>query len=235
MRRRWRAFFTLWDFLANVGVPKGISDGAATGVWRAVFIDAALIGVFGLHHSITARTSFKRWWTKFVPPPMERATYLYMTAMMTALLVTFWAPLPITLWQAPTALATGFMFAIYSAVWMIMLAATFHFGHFDFFGLAQAWRHFRQTPPGAANMTARYLYALVRHPISLGWMLAPLVTPHLTLGHLTFAGANFVYIVLATPFEEADLINEIGQPYVDYQKRVPRFAPFLKGRKSADS
>ena len=152
-----------------------------------------------------------------------------MTAIMTALLVTFWLPVPITVWQVQSELAVGFMYAAYIAVWTMMFAATFHFGHFNFFGLTQAWQNFRQSPPTSSNMTARYLYALVRHPISLGWMTAPLVMPHLTIGHVTFATATFVYILLATPFEEADLIEEIGQPYVDYRKRVPRFVPFLKG------
>lgn len=112
-----------------------------------------------------------------------------------------------------------------------MVAATFHFGHFGFMGLTQAWQSFRSTKPDPSNMTARYLYALVRHPISLGWMIAPLITPYFTVGHLVFAGATFGYIMLATPFEEADLIEEIGEPYRDYRSRVPSFVPFLKTRR----
>ncbi len=225
----------IMGFLADVGVPKGISDGAATTPWIAIVIDAGLVGLFGLHHSITARTSFKRWWTKIIPAPIERATYLYMTAIMTALLVTFWLPVPITVWQVHSDLAAGFMYAAYIAVWIMMSAATFHFGHFNFFGLEQAWQNFRQSPPKTSSMTARYLYALVRHPISLGWMAAPLVMPHLTVGHIVFAASTFVYIILATPFEEADLIDALGKPYIDYRKNVPTFVPFLKGPQSTRS
>tara|TARA_R110000765_G_scaffold112023_2_gene203979 strand:+ start:1897 stop:2040 length:144 start_codon:yes stop_codon:yes gene_type:complete len=34
--------------------------------------------------------------------------------------------------------------------------------------------------------------------------------------------------MLATPFEEADLIEDIGDPYRNYRDRVPTFIPFSK-------
>ena len=218
----------LIGFFADFGVPKGISDGEPSTLVSAVLIDAGLVGLFGLHHSITARASFKRWWTSIIPAPIERATYLYMTAMMMALLVTQWRPIPITIWEIEPGWAAGLIHAVYLAVWTMMLAATFHFGHFGFFGLAQAWQNFRKSPPDPSSMSARYLYAIVRHPISLGWMITPLIMPHLTVGHVVFAAATLVYILLATPFEEADLIDALGTPYRSYRLRVPAFVPFLK-------
>ncbi|MEX3010483.1 isoprenylcysteine carboxylmethyltransferase family protein [Hoeflea sp. TYP-13] len=217
-------------FLADFGVPKSISDGDPAPVWIAVAIDAGLIGLFGVHHSITARTSFKRWWTKFIPAPIERATYLYMTAAMTVLLVVLWRPIPITIWEVLSVWLAGLIYAAYLATWVMMFSATFHFGHFGFFGLAQAWENFRTTPPRPSTMMARYLYAIIRHPISLGWMTTPLITPHLTGGHLVFAAATFAYIILATRFEEADLIEDLGESYRTYRERVPAFVPFLKKR-----
>ena len=220
-------------FLADIGVPKGIGDGEPVGLWLAIPINAALVGLFGLVHSLAARTSFKRWWTTIVPPPIERATYLLITAVMTVVLVTFWQPIPIVVWQVEKAPLVALIYAGYLAVWLMMSAATFHFGHFSFFGLAQAWAHFRKSPPGDASMTVRYIYALIRHPISLGWMLAPWLTPELTVGHIVFATATFVYIMIATPFEEADLIAVLGDRYRDYRKRVPAFLPFPRSLPTA--
>jgi len=220
----------IMGFLADFGVPKSISDGEPGPIWSAVLVDSGLVGLFGLHHSITARASFKRWWTKFVPEPIERATYLYMTSAMTALLVIFWRPIPVTIWHYHSSTAVALLYAAYLTVWAMMLAATFHFGHFGFFGLAQAWRNFRNSASEPASMTASYLYALVRHPISVGWMTTPLITPHLTLGHVIFAAATFVYIMMATPFEEADLIETLGKPYRDYRNRVRAFVPILRKR-----
>jgi len=215
----------LMGFLINTGVPKGISDGAIRPLWQALGIDVALVLAFGLHHSVTARRTFKAWWTTIIPPPIERATYLYMTVIMITLLVYFWQPMPQTIWRVESTMVAGVIYGGYLLVWTWMVAATFHFGHFGFFGLAQAWHNLIDQPPAQSGMTARYLYALVRHPISLGWMVMPFVTPHLTLGHVVFAGATVLYIVLATPFEEADLVAEIGEPYRQYQSRVPRFLP----------
>lgn len=220
-------------FLADVGAPKGIGDGDVAPLWTAAAINIALVFGFGLHHSITARTAFKRWWTKIIPAPIERATYLYMTAAMTALLVIFWQPIPITIWSIEPLWAQGAIYALYLSVWLMMFAATFHFGHFGFFGLAQVWAKLRNAPPKSANMSARYLYALVRHPISLGWMITPWITPHLTVGHAVFAFATFIYILAATPFEEADLIDELGDDYREYKKRVPAFFPRFGGGASA--
>lgn len=223
-------------FLADVGVPKGIGDGPLSPPLQAAAIDVALVLLFGLHHSATARTAFKARWVKIVPAPIERATYLYMTAVMSAVLVIFWHPVPIRLWDVGLPWA-GAIYGLYLAVWGVMFAATFHFGHFSFFGVAQAWAEFRKSPPGRAGMTVRFLYALVRHPISLGWMVTPLITPHLTVGHLVFAAATFVYIMLATPLEEADLVAELGDEYREYRKRTPAFLPQLRphGRTGRDA
>lgn len=217
-------------FVADIGVPKGISDGEPVSIWAAIVIDATLIAMFGLHHSITARSSFKRWWTKIIPAPIERATYLYMTAINVALLVYYWTPIPITIWRIESPPMEALIIAAYAGVWVMMVAATFHFGHFRFLGLAQAWENLRQTPPEEGAMSTRFLYALVRHPISVGWMLAPLLVAHFTVGHLVFAAATTVYVLLATPFEEADLIEDIGEPYREYRKRVPAFVPFTGQR-----
>lgn len=217
-------------FLADFAVPKGINDGPQTAYWSAVLIDVGLVGLFGLHHSITARSSFKRWWTKIIPAPVERATYLYMTAILTVLLVVFWRPIPVTVWQIQSVVPAAIIYLAFGLTWAMMFAATFHFGHFSFLGLAQAWENFRSSPPRQSSMSARYLYALVRHPISLGWMVTPLLTPHLTVGHLVFAASTVTYILIATRFEEADLVEALGEDYRNYRQDVPAFLPSFRKR-----
>ena len=212
-------------FLANSLVPKGIGDGEMSSLSAAVTSNAGLVFLFGLHHSITARTAFKQWWTQFVPKPIERSTYLYMTAVMTAVLVIFWQPIPVVIWQVNNVFGVAVIFAAYFTVWAMMLSATFHFGHFRFLGWAQAWDAFRAAPPAEPSMTARHLYALIRHPIRLGWMVTPWLTPELTVGHVVFAVSTLIYVLVATHFEEADLIEDLGDAYRDYQSRVPAFVP----------
>jgi len=222
----------IMGFLAEIYVPKNITDGVQGNLWTAIFFDIGLLWLFGLHHSITARTWFKQIWTRVIPPPIERATYLYMTAIITAILVLFWRPIPITIWQVENETLSGIIYVVYVLVWCLMLLATFQFGHFGFFGLRQAWEEFRNKRASAPGFSARWLYGLVRHPISLGWMLMPWVTPHLSVGHVVFALGVTSYILIATPFEEKDLIDELGARYREYRKNVPAFIPFFRKKRS---
>ena len=220
-------------FIAGIGVPKGINDGVSGSLWPDLMIDACLVGLFGLHHSLTARRSFKVWWTQFVPTEIERATYLYMTAAVSTLMIVCWRPIPMTLWHVDHPVAMYAIYIAYLGVWTIMFAATLHFDHLSFIGLRQAWDHFRQQPPAQAHFSARYLYALVRHPISLGWMLVPWITPHLTVGMAIFAFSTALYVLVATYFEERDLITEYGNQYRSYRQKVPPFVPGLSTKQSS--
>lgn len=218
-------------FLADFGVPKTVNSGAFDGdVLTAITIDVLLVFGFGLHHSITARRWFKRWWTSIVPPHLERATYLYMTAAATAVLVLAWQPIPTTIWHVEQTWIAALIVALYLGVWLMMFSATFHFGHFGFFGLAQAWNRVKQRNESAPEFTSKLLYAAIRHPISLGWMVTPWLTPHMTLGQMLFALTTTGYIIVATYFEEADLIAEFGDRYRRYRQEVPAFFPRLRKR-----
>lgn len=212
-------------FLLDFGVPKGITDGPA-GPWRlAVAVDLCLIVMFCSLHSLTARRSFKRWWLHVVPQHIERATYLYMTAATTWLLVALWRPIPQAVWQIDNPIGAASVVAASALVWTMMFAATFHFDHLSFLGIRQALDHYRQRQPSGTRFTARFLYSLVRHPISLGWMLVPWLTPRLSVGQLMFALSVTAYILIATRYEERDLVAELGSEYKDYRTRVPAFLP----------
>lgn len=212
-------------FLADLPLPWAIHAGEPGALWPSVAINLALLCRFGLHHSVTARRWFKRRWTRVVPPELERATYLYMTAGLTVLLVGLWQPIPATVWHVEDPVGAGLLWAAYLGVWGLMFSATFPIGHFRFFGLAQAWERVRGAQQGEAGFTARWLYSILRHPISLGWMLAPWLTPHMTIGQVVFALGTAVYVLVATGFEEADLMAELGETYRRYRGEVPAFLP----------
>lgn len=215
-------------FLADLPFFKGVNAGDSGPIGPSIAANLGLIGLFGLHHSVMARRWFKARWTRLIPPALERATYLWMSAAAVALLILFWQPIPVTLWQVTEPLPAGAIWAAFLAVWGLMFSATFPIGHFRFFGLAQAWDRVRGAPEPKAAFTARWLYGLLRHPISLGWMLVPWLTPHMTIGQLTFALGTMAYVLTATAFEEADLAADLGETYRSYRREVPAFLPRLR-------
>ncbi|MGV3571439.1 MAG: methanethiol S-methyltransferase [Ramlibacter sp.] len=221
-------FLYLIAFVANIAVPRSVDIGPAASPAAALVIDVALIALFGLQHSVMARPAFKRWCTQFIPPAMERSTFVLVASLVLVLLFWLWRPLPYTLWHADGALATVLLAA--SALgWGIVLLSTFLINHFDLFGLRQAWLHFMQRPLTPLAFRTTLLYRLVRHPIMLGFLIAFWFTPHMTAGHLLFAGGMSAYILIGVRHEERDLVQALGPTYAAYRRETPAFLPGLPG------
>ena len=219
-------------FVGNLVVPKSIDSGIERGFWSSLVIDAVLLMLFAVQHSGMARPAFKRWWTKFVPEPIERSTYVILASAALALLYVLWRPLPGVVWQVDNSAGVAVLWALFALGWTIVLLSTFMIGHADLFGLRQVWMNMRGQlrAPDAFRMPA--FYRIVRHPIMVGFFIAFWATPVMTVGHLLFAVATTGYILVAVQLEERDLIAHFGNAYRDYRARVPAFIPFSSGRRT---
>ena len=212
-----------------VWVPKSMDlggEGAPLG--RALLVDALLLAVFAVQHSGMARRSFKEKWTKVVPAPIERSTYVLFTSGALALLFAFWRPIGAPVWAIEdqgvhTALVLTSLLG-----WLTVLAGTFHINHFELFGLTQAYSALLGREPPAHRFVTPGLYRFVRHPIYLGFLIAFWSTPVMTVGHLVFAIATTVYILVAIQLEERDLVRDYGRAYERYRRQVPMLAPLPK-------
>lgn len=218
-------------FVAGIGVPKHIDNGAPAPFAIALGIDLALLGLFAVQHSGMARPAFKRWWAQFVPPPVERSTYVLVSSLVLALLLWQWRPLPLPIWNFENEIARVALYALSALGWLLLLSSTFLINHFDLFGLRQVWFHARKRQAMDEPFVTRAFYRIVRHPLMLGFLIAFWATPTMSLGHLLFALMTTGYIVVAVKFlEERDLVALYGDTYRDYQRRVPMLLPWTKRR-----
>jgi methanethiol S-methyltransferase len=211
-------------FFIGFWVPKGIDQGPSAAWPLAVVTDAALLLLFAVQHTVMARSWFKRGWTRLVPPPAERATFVLAASLVLALLFWLWRPVRGTVWDL-SGPGAAVLLALYAAGWAVALGATFVISHSDLFGLRQALCYARGTAYRAPAFTQRSLYRVVRHPLMTGFVIVFWAAPVMTVGHLLFAAAATGYILVGITFEERDLRRQLGEAYRAYAARVPALIP----------
>jgi len=211
-------------FVGNFGVPRTIDGPATLPLWLALAINAGLLALFAVQHSVMARPAFKQWWTRYVPAEAERSTYVLFSSIALIVLFACWQPLGGVVWEVTNPLGTTLLHAGFAFGWGLVLVSTFLINHFDLFGLRQVWLYLVGKPYTHLTFGTPGPYRLVRHPLYVGWFFAFWMTPTMTAAHLFFALMTTGYILVAIQLEEWDL--EIAHPeYSEYKRRVPMLVP----------
>jgi protein-S-isoprenylcysteine O-methyltransferase Ste14 len=219
------AFLYLVGFVGNLVVPRSVDHGLSAPIGQAVLVNVLLVGAFGVQHSVMARPAFKTWWTRFVPPSIERSTYVVLASAVLLLLYWQWRTMPAVIWDVRQPVARLALWALFWLGWAIALAATFMVSHFDLFGLRQVYLAWRGEPYTHVGFHARLLYRLVRHPLMLGFVIAFWAAPTMTAGHLLFSIAMTGYILIAIQLEERDLVAALGNQYLEYRRGTSMLLP----------
>ncbi len=222
-------------FVGNVFVPKTIDSGTPGPLVESLVVDVLLLGLFAVQHSVMARRGFKRWWTRIVPPVVERSTYVLAASLVLALLLWQWRPIPETVWAVRDPSGVRLLQAVFWFGFGLLLVATFLINHFELFGLRQVFLRLRGRELPTAEFRTPLLYRYVRHPIYLGFVLGFWAAPVMSAGHLLFAVACTGYILIGIWFEERDLVEQFGARYRAYRNQVGMLLPRVRISRAGSS
>lgn len=221
-------FAYMAGFVGNLIVHQSIDTQTEGSVLAAVTINLFLLSLFAVQHSVMARPGFKRVWTRVVPEPIERSTYVLASCLVTILLMWQWRPIEDVIWNAHSPALRATLWALFAAGWLMVPMVSLFINHFDLFGTRQVWLYLHGQKYQPLPFRTPMLYRHVRHPLYVGWALAFWATPTMTAGHLLFAVVLTGYMGLAAIVEERDLVAHFRHEYESYRQQVPMFLPRLK-------
>ena len=221
-------FFT-WFILFLGNLPKAakpwvnptVDIGGSLDLFPAALADIGLVALFGLQHSLMARPGFKAWWTRIVPKGLERATYTMAASLAGFIMLFFWQPIPLTIWQAPLPFA-AVLWALFAIGWTIFFSSAISFNLLELLGVRQAWAWYQGRPIPPLTLKTHWLYDWMRHPMYVGVLLGLWITPHMTVGHALIAATFTLYILIAMRYEERDLTARFGAPYAAWREGADR-------------
>ena len=215
-------------FVSGLMVPKTIDSGAVGPMSEAIIVDLVLMSVFAIQHSVMARRQFKQWWTRLVPKPVERSTYVLFSSLALILLFWQWRPIPAVVWEITNSAIAMAILSLSLIGWLIVLTSTFLINHFELFGLHQVANNLTGHPMPEPRFRTPLYYKFVRHPIYLGFIIAFWAATVMTVGHLLFAAVTTAYIFVGIFLEERDLVDLFGEDYRRYKDRVSMVLPWRK-------
>lgn len=198
---------------AQFGTPAGAWH---AGAWVAVVQNVLLFSLFAAHHSVLARQGTKRSLRRIVPPHLERSGYVAGAAVLFAIALTAWQPVPGVAWRL-----TGTWFIVGEAVCLagvaLIIVALSHVDLLAFVGLRQGLG-LAYAPTDDLNTDGPY--RIVRHPAYLGWVMLVWTLPVMTGTRLVFAAISTLYLVLVIPLEERSFRRALGAQYDAYARSV---------------
>jgi len=162
------SFLYAIGFVGNLYVPKTLDGTPGTSLSTALLINLGLLALFAVQHSVMARPGFKRWWTQYVPKPVERSTYTLFSSVALIALFIFWQPMGGVIWSVTDPIGQAVLYSAFAFGWLLVLVSTFLINHFDLFGLRQVWLYLLGHKYTELSFRTPSLYKHVRHPMYIG-------------------------------------------------------------------
>lgn len=216
----------LWIILAMGGLaPVGFSPLNTDSTASALLVNFGLIMLFGLQHSIMARSGFKNILKKYLPEAAERSTFVLMSGICMAAAIYFWQSVPGNIWMVENTTLQVMLWVLFAAGWIYLFIATFVTNHFELMGLRQVYLYFIDKPYSKLPFTQKYMYRYSRHPMMLGVLVGMWAVPAMSFSHFVMASLLTLYVVIGVMLEERDLIRQFGKTYLEYKRQIATLVP----------
>lgn len=188
---------------------------------------AAYFLVFASVHSLLADPRFKRWARERIGSVFdrwERIAFNLLALVMLLPIIYILLYLPDEIIYIASWPAFGLMAAAQLLAALMLLVSLWQTGILDFLGLKSLLR-----PGRGRGLVTRGLYCHLRNPQFLFAILFLWSSPIMTTNFLAFNIMATIYFYLGALHEERSL-EEFGEAYLDYRKRVPMFLPRVRCR-----
>ncbi len=187
--------------------------------------DALLSALFFLQHSGMVRRSFQQRLGRFIPDTFHGLVYTIASGSILILCLVLWQrtgePLLLLHGAPGWSLRAVFLLAIAGFGWGVRAL-----GSFDSFGVKPVVALLRGIEPRHHPFVVKGPYRWVRHPLYFFTILLFWSCPVITPDRLLFNVLWTTWVVLATMLEERDLVSQLGDSYIRYQKEVPMIVPW---------
>ena len=176
-------------------------------------------------HSLLASTSVKDWVRGLLGQSADRwyrLLYGFLSVITLLPLLVLLAILPDqTLYIVPAPWSWA-MRVVQGFAVVGLLVAFLEAEPLDFLGLSQL----QLSPqPQSDRLRIRGMHCWVRHPLYTMSIVLIWMTPTMTVNWLITCLFATVYFVIGSMHEETRLVDEFGEAYIDYQKKIPRLVP----------
>jgi protein-S-isoprenylcysteine O-methyltransferase Ste14 len=186
--------------------------------------DALLCFVFFFQHSTMIRKSFKNRLRKIMPDHYYGAFYSISSGMILVILIILWQDSDLYIFNQQGGIRALFRIIFFSSIGLFVWSCL-ALGSFDFFGIESIIVNIKATKRTAIPFIVSGPYKWIRHPIYLASLLLIWSCPGVSIDRLLFNILWTVWVVVATLLEERDLVDDFGEGYLDYQRKVPMLFP----------
>jgi protein-S-isoprenylcysteine O-methyltransferase Ste14 len=202
-----------------------LSGATATACRTGLIRDVLLALQFSVVHSLLLHPAIRGRLQRWVPRALYGSLFCLVTCATLLLLIAYWVASPVVIYQLTGPPGTVVRLA-YFAAWLALFYSLCLSGMGYQTGFTPWWHWLRGTRPTARGFHERKVYRWFRHPIYLSFLGLIWFQPRMTLDHAVLTGVWTAYILVGSYLKDERMAHFIGEPYRDYQRRVPGF-PFI--------